>query len=75
VSADHNDRYEVVFYRNGRDVGRIAWGVILGPDGLKTVQSDVPLSAQSGGYDTLAIRPLYGDGKYSVGHVRLIEGG
>jgi hypothetical protein len=73
VSADHNDRYEMVFYRGGENVGRIAWGIIEGPDGLKNTQHDVPASAQTAGYDALGIRPLYGDGKYSVGHVRLID--
>ncbi len=73
VSADHNDRYAVVFRREGRDVGRLAWGVFEGADGLRVVQRRVPLSAIAAGYDTLAIRPLYGDGKYSVGHVLLID--
>jgi hypothetical protein len=73
VSADHNDRYEVVFYRHGHSVGRTAWGYVDGPDGLKVVRSAVPLSAQTAGYDTLGVRPLYGDGKYSIGHVHLIE--
>jgi hypothetical protein len=73
VSADHNDRYEVVFYRRGKDVGRIALGIVDGLDGLKNTQHDVPPSAQTAGYDTLGVRPLYGDGKYSIGHVRLIE--
>jgi hypothetical protein len=73
VSADHNDRYEVVFYRQGEDVGRLALEIVDAPDGLKTTRHDVPLSARAAGYDSLGIRPLYGDGKYSIGHVRLIE--
>jgi hypothetical protein len=74
VSADHNDRYEVVFRRGGRDVGRVAWGVLEGGDGLRAVQQRVPAAAVAAGYDTLAIRPLYGDGKYSVGHVLVLDG-
>jgi hypothetical protein len=73
VSADHNDRYEVVFYRQGEDVGRIPLEMVDAPDGLKTTRHDVPQSARAAGYDSLGIRPLYGDGKYSVGHVHLIE--
>lgn len=27
--------------------------------------------ASRDGYDTIAVRPLYGDNKYSIGHVRV----
>lgn len=71
VSADMNDRYEAAFYKRGRYVGRVAWGPFEGKDGLRTVRSAVPEEASRAGYDTIAVRPLYGDSKYAVGHVRL----
>ncbi len=73
ASTDHNDRYELVFYREGRPVGRVAWGVFEGAEGLRVVKRDVPASARTAGFDTLGLRPLYGDSRYSVGHVRLLD--
>ncbi|MDP9000334.1 MAG: hypothetical protein M3O46_09505 [Myxococcota bacterium] len=72
VSADHNDRYQVIFYKNDVPVGQVAWGVFEGADGLRVVQSNVPPSALAAGYDMLGVRPLYGDGRYSIGHVKLL---
>jgi hypothetical protein len=37
VSADSNDRYELVFYRSGAPVGRVAWGS-EGPSGMHVVR-------------------------------------
>jgi hypothetical protein len=71
VSADMNDRYEAAFYKQGRYVGRVAWGPFEGKDGLRAIKSAVPKEASIDGYDTIAVRPLYGDSKYSVGHVRV----
>jgi hypothetical protein len=71
VSTDHNDRYELLFYRQGRSVGRVAWGAFEGAGGLRVLRLEVPPEAQKAGYDTLAVRPLYGDGQYGLGHLRL----
>jgi hypothetical protein len=70
VSADANDRYEAAFYKDGQYVGRVAWGPFEGNDGLRSVRADVPKEASEAGYDTIAVRPLYGDNKYSVGYLR-----
>lgn len=73
VSADHNDRYEVAFYRGGTYLGRVAWGWDTSAGaGLRLVQLPVPERARATGYDRLRIRPLYGDGNYSIGHVRFL---
>jgi hypothetical protein len=71
VSSDHNDRYEMVFLNRGASVGRLAWGAFEGAGGLRVLRLEVPARAQDAGYDTLAVRPLYGDGQYSVGHLLL----
>jgi hypothetical protein len=73
ISTDGNDRYEAVFGRAGVPVGRLAWGVFEGPMGMRGQRLDVPASAVQSGYDALTIRPLYGDGRYSMGHVLLSE--
>jgi hypothetical protein len=32
----------------------------------------IPVPKPAGGFDAVGVRPLYGDGNYSVGHLRLI---
>lgn len=71
ISTDGNDRYELGFHRGVSEVGRLAWGVFEGPMGMRVMHLAVPPSAVDQGYDTLTLRPLYGDGSYSVGHVLL----
>lgn len=71
VSTDSNDRYEIVFYRAGVNVGRLAWGLFEGERGMRRQHMPVPASAVEAGFDTLTVRPLYGDGNYSLGHLLL----
>jgi hypothetical protein len=70
VSSDYNDHYELVFYRDQQAVGAVTWGAFEVGGGLKVVTRDVPASARAG-FNSLGVRPLYGDSRYSVGHVRL----
>ena len=71
VSTDSNDRYDMTFYRGSAVVGQIAWG-FEGGMGMHTVQREVPASAIDGGYDSVVVRPLYGDSSYSIGHLKLL---
>jgi hypothetical protein len=71
LSADNNDRYEVTFWRGQDAVGRIEWG-FEGGAGIHDSRRDVPASAVKAGYDSVIVRPLYGDGRYSFGGIRLL---
>jgi hypothetical protein len=73
VSTAANDRYEAIFHLRGVEVGRVAWGVFE-EAGMRTTRSAVPLSAIGPGYDSVIIRPLYGDSSYSIGHMALVDG-
>ena len=71
ISTDANDRYEMVFYRAGVALGRLAWGVFELRPGMRAQHLDVPAPVARAGFDAITIRPLYGDGHYSLGHVLL----
>jgi hypothetical protein len=64
---DGNDVYELTFKR-ARET--IATEKSRRSGGLKR-QVTTPEDAAQGGFDTLVIRPLEGDAKYSVGNVQL----
>jgi hypothetical protein len=73
LSLDHNDRYRVHFYREGSRVGQAdARSDRRRKGGLRVVRLAVPIGAASG-FDAIGIVPLYGDSRYSVGHVRLLR--
>ena len=72
VSTDASDRYEAIFYLRDAEVGRVGWGAFE-ESGMRTTRSVVPLSAIGSGYDSMTIRPLYGDGSYSVGHIAFVD--
>jgi hypothetical protein len=72
LSLDNNDRYEVVFYRG--DELLAASNVDARPvaPGLRVEQLAIPPLAAELGFDAIGVRPLYGDGVYSLGHLRLL---
>lgn len=72
VSADRADRYEATFARNGAPLATVAWGPFRGAKLLETTL-DVPPAALAAGFDQVQIRPLFGDGRYSVGRVLLAD--
>lgn len=70
LSVDYNDRYRVFFYRDD--------SVIAHADlpresqvGMRVILLEVPGRA-SNGYDAIGVLPLYGDGFYSFGHLRVL---
>lgn len=69
ISFDGNDTYEVHFKRGG--VEDIVTSPSQGAGGMRTRMLRTPAEATKRGFDRLTIRPLQGDGMYSVGNVRL----
>ena len=67
IATDHTDRYQLVFQRGDQVVGQVAWQPRPGRPGMVLNRRTVPLRAVLAGYDTIWIRPLYGDGRYSIG--------
>jgi hypothetical protein len=68
IVLDHNDAYQVRFLSKGRELG----SVVVPPQassGMRVARVSTPESAR-GGFDQLALMPLYGDGRYSVAAVR-----
>jgi hypothetical protein len=71
VSVDDNDRYRVLFYRDGAVLAHADLPRAEGWNGMRVVAIDVPAAA-SAGYDAIGVLPLYGDGSYAFGHLRLL---
>ncbi|HKU43554.1 MAG TPA: hypothetical protein VJR89_35570 [Polyangiales bacterium] len=71
LSLDHNDRYRVSCYRDGRALGHVDIPMADGPPGLHVVEVAAPDACASS--DALGVLPLYGDGHYSLGHLRALQ--
>ena len=69
LTLDHNDAYLLRFIRHGRDVGshRIP---PRSSRGMRSELVSVPPTAREG-FDQIALLPLYGDGRYSLGSARV----
>ena len=67
ISADHNDVYRVVFYGKNKMLAHQDLNVQGSGYGLNQHKVAVPESVK--GFDSIGITPLYGDNRYSVGHV------
>lgn len=70
LSVDNNDAYRLVFFDGDHELG----GVDLEPrhaSGLRVERVPVPAAAASG-FDRITLLPLYGDGRYALGHFRLL---
>jgi hypothetical protein len=66
ISVDPNDRYRLTFYRGDEVASRTAIGIPeVSPPGLQPRR----IAAPEGGYDAIGIWPLYGDGRYAIGHL------
>ena len=68
LSLDHNDGYRVSFYREGAPRGSFDLLGYRHGKGLRVVRHAAPEAAQDG-FDSVGVVPLYGDGRYAVGHV------
>ncbi len=71
MTLDDNDCYEVRFLSGGRELARTR--VLPKPrGGMRSEVLSVPTAARAG-FDEVAIVPLYGDGRYALGSMRLNE--
>lgn len=73
LTIDNNDAYEVVFLLDDERLEQIDIPAPFYPLGLALHVIDVPPAALAGGFKRLHVFPLNGDGKYSLGHLRLSE--
>ncbi|MEB3357629.1 MAG: hypothetical protein VKK04_12950 [Synechococcales bacterium] len=70
ASLDGNDRYQIQFLQGGQPLGEVQ----LGPQpGVGLAHYRVPLPPELGDrpFDEILIRPLEGDGLYSLGHLKV----
>ena len=72
LSLDGNDTYEVEF-RHGNSELDVVPLPLLDIPFMHTRELEVPKAVRAEGFDHIAIRPVMGDGLYSVGYVRLIQ--
>ncbi|MEE8578220.1 MAG: hypothetical protein V3T31_13285, partial [candidate division Zixibacteria bacterium] len=72
LSVDNNDKYDLLFMRDGAIVGRYRINSKLAK-GLRIDNIRIPENIWRIGYDKLAIIPIKGDDFFSVGHVKLRE--
>lgn len=70
LMLDGNDDY-VMEFRRGTEVSASVQLKGTGRGGMRTHFVTTPQPAREEGYDRLLLRPVRGDGLYSVGHVRL----
>lgn len=74
ISRDHNDDLLIQYFNGTRKVGeQILPCKILDSEGLAVSTVDIPDQARQAGYDRIRIGPIEGDGRYSIGHVHLLE--
>jgi arabinofuranosyltransferase len=74
ISRHHLNDLRAVYLLNGELVtGQIIPKKIIPEGGLSVSILQVPQEAVEKGYDMIRIYPEAGDGRYSLGHIRLIE--
>jgi arabinofuranosyltransferase len=72
ISADNNDEYRILFRKNGETIAKLDTAPVDDAgDGLKTWTFSVPNKVIRAGYDAVRIVAYGGDGRSSVGHLRL----
>lgn len=70
VTFDNNDRYRIDFIKDGTPVGSVQVGPKPGSaSGLARYTVEMPQRITTVGFNRLVIRPVDGDGRYSIGHL------
>lgn len=72
VSLDGNDTYEMEFRKGASTLDTVPLPS-LDIAYMHTRTIDVPKDVRSDGFDNITVRPVIGDGMYSVGYVRLLK--
>jgi arabinofuranosyltransferase len=77
VALDANDRYFVAFSLGSEFHGwvDVAPSAEDGEAGLRVHELAVPEAAIAAGYDRIGVAPQAGDGIFTLGHLRLLDGG
>lgn len=73
LGVDYNDLYEVDLMRGTETVASLRIRPRANGVGLALHRLGVPDDARSAGFDRIEIRPVRGDGKYSLGFLLLID--
>lgn len=71
VSFDHNDDYRLDFMMGSTVIAETTITSNTQNPGLQVYTIGIPPAASSGGFDTVRIVAIKGDGSYSVGHLVL----
>lgn len=72
MSVDGNDSYEVEFL-SGTKVLDLVHAPVMDMPFMHSRTIAVPKKVQAEGFDHITVRPVAGDGLYSVGYVRLVK--
>jgi len=72
ISLDGNDTYEVEFRNAGSSLDTVPLPS-LDIAAMHTRSIDIPKDVRSEGFDHVIVRPVVGDGMYSVGYLRLLK--
>ena len=77
LGLDHRDRYLILYFQGGDELGRVEVKVPSNPQGgLRTIQVRTPKAAARQGFDNLRMFPVPNpkrpSEKFSLGHVRLL---
>lgn len=70
LALDSNDAYQLTYYAAAAPLARVTLEPATRGTGLRLERVITPDGVPS--FDALGVLPLYGDGRYSVGHVRVI---
>ncbi|MGF1499010.1 MAG: hypothetical protein ACFB8W_19610 [Elainellaceae cyanobacterium] len=70
ISLDSNDLYQLQFLRQGQPLGEVQLGPKPG-GGLARYRVPLPPEVANRPFDEMLIRPLEGDGFYSLGHLQV----
>ncbi len=73
LSLDSNDRYQVVYLRDGVRLAAQAVPAAGSPPGLAVYRMDAPRRAWKRGYDAIRVFPVRGDDEYALGHLLLVN--
>ena len=69
ISLDSNDTYEIVYIREGQELGSQYVEGGQQTEGLILYEVEIPAEVSTAGFDHVEIYPARGDGKYYLGHL------
>ncbi|MCD4674001.1 MAG: hypothetical protein K8R77_15165 [Anaerolineaceae bacterium] len=69
ISLDHDDMYEIVYLREGYELGSQYLGDSKRSMGLALYEVSIPSEVSAEGFDHVQVYPFGGDGKYYLGHL------